>query len=50
MGSASLTALTDTRMVLHIGVPGGFTTYSTFGVESFSLLKDGEFVKSLPLN
>ncbi len=37
---------TDTRIFLFIGVLGGFTTYSTFGFESFTLLKDGEFFKT----
>jgi len=36
----------DIRIFLFIGVLGGFTTYSTFGFESFALLKDGEFLKT----
>ncbi len=36
----------DIRIFLFIGVLGGFTTYSTFGFESFALLKDGEFFKT----
>lgn len=36
----------DIRIFLFIGVLGGFTTYSTFGFESFALLRDGEFIKT----
>jgi CrcB protein len=35
---------TQTRLFLFIGLLGGFTTYSTFGYESFHLLQE-----SLPL-
>lgn len=37
---------TDTRIFLFIGVLGGFTTYSTFGLESLALLKDGAMLKA----
>ena len=30
-----------------IGVLGGFTTFSTFGVESFQLIESGEFMTAL---
>ena len=36
----------DTRVFLFIGVLGGFTTYSTFGFESLTLLKDGAFLRA----
>ncbi|MGB2692485.1 MAG: fluoride efflux transporter CrcB [Thermodesulfobacteriota bacterium] len=32
----------NTRAFVFIGILGAFTTFSTFGIESFYLLKDGE--------
>jgi len=32
----------DLRAFLFIGVVGGFTTFSTFGFETFALLRDGQ--------
>jgi fluoride exporter len=31
-----------TRMVVMIGLLGGFTTFSSFGLQTFTLLRDGE--------
>ena len=31
------------RTVVMIGLLGGFTTFSSFGLQTFTLLKDGEF-------
>lgn len=33
----------DTRLFLFTGVLGGFTTFSAFGLETFFLLRKGEF-------
>ena len=35
------------RMALQIGVLGGFTTFSTFGLETFRLIADGDLVRAL---
>jgi fluoride exporter len=32
-----------TRTVIMIGFLGGFTTFSSFGLQTFTLLRDGEF-------
>lgn len=32
----------ETRMFLFLGVLGGFTTFSSFGFETFMLARDGE--------
>ncbi len=36
----------ELRTFLLIGVLGGFTTYSTFGWESFALARDGETLRA----
>lgn len=33
----------EARALLFIGLLGGFTTFSTFGVETSALLRDGQF-------
>ena len=37
----------EMRVFLLIGLLGGFTTFSTFGFETFALLRDGNFLSAL---
>lgn len=37
----------EVRLLVLIGFLGSFTTFSTFGYESFNLLRDGEFGTAL---
>jgi CrcB protein len=34
------------RIALIVGVLGGFTTFSAFGMETFALLNDGQFARA----
>lgn len=34
------------RVALIVGVLGGFTTFSAFGMETFALLNDGQFARA----
>ena len=37
----------ETRMFLLVGLLGGFTTFSTFGYESLTLVRDGQVLAAL---
>jgi fluoride exporter len=37
----------ETRLLLMVGLLGGFTTFSTFGNETFNLFRDGETMIAL---
>lgn len=34
----------EMRSFIQIGILGGFTTFSTFGYETFTLIRDGQFM------
>lgn len=37
----------ETRLLVFVGILGGFTTFSTFGNETFNLAQDGQALPSL---
>ncbi len=37
----------EVRVLLFIGFLGGFTTYSTFGFETFNLIRDQQYVTAI---
>lgn len=46
LAEAKLALSSDTRLYLMVGLMGAFTTFSTFILETFALMKDGEFFLS----
>jgi len=36
----------ELRVFMLIGILGGFTTFSTFGYETFSMLRDAEYLRA----
>ena len=47
LGESRQTFGPGARLFVFIGILGGFTTFSTFGFESFALLREGESLKAL---
>ena len=37
----------EARLFITVGILGGFTTFSSFGYETFSLLRDGETLRAM---
>lgn len=44
LAESRLSLSPDVRIFIQIGILGGFTTFSTFGYETFSLIRDGQFL------
>jgi fluoride exporter len=44
LAESRLSLSPEVRIFIQIGILGGFTTFSTFGYETFNLLRDGQFI------
>lgn len=44
LAESRLALTPDVRTFIQIGILGGFTTFSTFGYETFNLIRDGQFL------
>lgn len=44
LAETRLSLTPELRIFIQIGILGGFTTFSTFGYETFYLLREGQFI------
>ncbi|RDI46522.1 fluoride efflux transporter CrcB [Aquicella lusitana] len=44
LAESRITLTPEVRTFIQIGILGGFTTFSTFGYETFTLMRDGQFI------
>lgn len=47
LAESRLSLTPQVRIFIQIGILGGFTTFSTFGYETFSLVRDGQLLLGL---